>query len=124
MRKKKVMIVDDEKIFLSMVKSALELKDKYEVLTLSNTKGIIPNVYNFKPDIILLDLVISPIGGLQVCKVLSEDQNTQCIPIIIISALDQDLQNLKACNEAIVGYLMKPIQINTILSVVEKELRE
>jgi len=123
MEKKKVMIVDDEKIFLSMVKSALELKGRYEVSTLSNTRGIIPHLYNFKPDIILLDLIISPIGGLEVCKALSEDQNTQRIPIIIISALDQDLQKLKTYNEAIVGYLMKPIRINTLLSFVEKELR-
>ena len=59
MGKKKVMLVDDEEHFLKIIK--MNLLDQYEVLTLLSGENIISQVQKFKPDIILLDIIMPKI---------------------------------------------------------------
>jgi CheY-like chemotaxis protein len=123
MKKKKVMVVDDEKNFLRLVKMNLEETTEYEVLTLSSAKDIVVQVNNFTPDIILLDLVMPTIGGIEACELLNNDPVGRKTPIIILSALDKEVDKLKAYKLGVVDYLTKPVEINDILSAIEKALR-
>jgi two-component system alkaline phosphatase synthesis response regulator PhoP len=123
MEKTKVMIVDDEPDFLRMVKLNLEATDKYEVLTLSKAKNIVSEVHNFKPDIILIDLLMPVIGGIEACEMLNKDPIGKDTPIIIVSALEKDQDKLKAYKEGVVDYLTKPIENDFLISRIEKALR-
>ena len=71
--KKKVMIVDDEPDLLKILKLNLEDTNQYEVMTLSDARGIIKEVHRFKPDVISLDLTMPHIGGQEVCEMLKND---------------------------------------------------
>lgn len=123
MEKKKVMIVDDEEDFLKMLKLNLEQTGEYEVLTLSSAKDVISRVKDFKPDIILLDLLMPGIGGIEACQMLNEDPVGSRIPIIVLSALDKDIDKLKAYKVGVVDYITKPAQTDFIIKTITKALK-
>ncbi len=123
MEKTKVMVVDDEVELLKIVKLNLEEANKYDVMTLSNAKDIIFHVHAFKPDIILLDLLMPGIGGIEVCEILNNDPVGRRIPIIIVSALDKEQDKLKAYKLGVVDYVTKPVGKDSLIATIEKVLR-
>ena len=71
--KRKVLVVDDEADFLRLVKLNLEETGNYEVLTLLSAKDIVSQAKVFKPDIILLDIIMPGIKGIEACEMLNND---------------------------------------------------
>ena len=94
MAKTKVMFVDDERDFLRLVK--LNLEDTYEIMTLSDTQDIVSRVNRFKPDVIFLDLSMCGSCGIETCKTLNNVISEKNIPIILLSALNNGVDRLKA----------------------------
>jgi len=123
MAKNKVLIVDDEVNLLKILKLNLESTNNYEVKTLSNAKDIISEVHSFAPDIILLDMIMPKIGGVEVCNMLNKDPLGQVIPIVILSALSKDQDQRKAFQEGAVLFLQKPIETKSLVAAIEKILR-
>ena len=123
MEKKRIMIIDDEEDFLKITKLNLEETNKYEVMTLSNAKDVIPQIHNFRPDIILLDILMPQMGGIEACAMLNEDPLGRTVPVIILSALDKDKDKLKAYKMGIVDYQVKPIEKDELMSKIEKALK-
>jgi len=118
--KKKVLVVDDETDFLKILKINLEETNNYEVLTLSSANDIISQVHIFKPDIILLDILMPGITGIEACEMLNKDFMGVGIPIIILSALDKDVDKLKTFKAGVLDYLVKPIKKEDLISKIEK----
>ncbi len=123
MQKRRIMIIDDEDDFRKITKMNLDFTEKYEVLALSNAKNIINDVHSFKPEVILLDILMPGIGGLDVCEMLNQDSVSKTVPIIILSALDKDTDKLKAYKLGVVDYLVKPIDVDSLINKIEKALR-
>ncbi|UCD15074.1 MAG: response regulator [Candidatus Omnitrophota bacterium] len=122
MEKRKVMVVDDEEDFLKIIKLNLEKINKYEIRTVKNTKETLSCVHRFKPDVILLDILMPKIGGIEVCQMLNNDPVGRRIPIIILSALDKDADKLRAYRAGVVDYLVKPVEKEEIVAAIEKAL--
>ncbi len=120
--KKKILIVDDDADFMDMLKECLNMRG-YDVLTLSDAKHIMHTLHSFSPDLILLDLIMPGIDGLEVCEMLNGDPTWANIPIIVMSGLNKDVDKLKAFKEGIEDYFVKPIKIEVLLSSIEKFLR-
>lgn len=118
------MVVDDEENFLKIVKLNLEESGQYEVLTLPNAKNIISEMHRFRPDVLLLDLLMPSEGGIEVCEELNNDALGSKTPIIIVSGLDKEQDKLKAYKLGVVEYLTKPIDLKTMMNVIEKVLRK
>jgi CheY-like chemotaxis protein len=123
MAKRRVLIVDDEVDFLTMVKLNLEDTGKFEVKTLFNANEIISVLHSFKPDVILLDMVMPGIGGIEVCDMLNNDPLGSIVPVFILSALDKDKDKLLAFKKGIVGYLTKPIEKDLLVNKIEGALQ-
>lgn len=123
MAKKKVLIVDDEKDFLKIAKLNLEATNNYEVAVSSTAKDIIPQVHAFRPDIILLDIIMPSLGGIEACEMLNNDPVGMGTPIIILSALDKEQDKMKAYKLGIVDYLVKPIEKDELIKKIEKALQ-
>jgi len=121
--KKKVLVVDDETAFLRILKLNLEGTGNYEVLTLPGAEDILAQVRAFKPDIILLDIIMSGTKGLDVCEMLNKDPAGCRIPIIILSALDKAADKLQAFKIGAVDYLVKPMGKEELIAKIEKALR-
>ena len=118
-----MIVVDDEKDFCFFVKKNLEGTDRYDVLTLSNARNVIFQINRFKPDVILLDMLMPGIGGIEVCEMLNDDPFNRSIPIVILSGLDKDCDKLKAYKKGVVDYLIKPIKKEILLTKIEAALK-
>ncbi len=123
MPKNKILVVDDEVDFTKLLKSNLEETGKYEVLALPNANDIVSQVHAFKPDIILLDIIMPGIKGIEVCEMLNNDIIGKTIPIIILSALDKDVDKYKAFRAGVVDYMSKPIGIERLIVKVDKHIQ-
>jgi len=123
MNKKKMLIIDDEENFLKITKLNLELTGKFEVMTLSTTKEIMSHFHNFKPDIILLDLLMPGIGGIEVCDMLNNDPAGKEVPILIVTALSKDSDKMGAYKKGAIDYLVKPIGIDELITKIEKAIQ-
>ncbi|MDD5282436.1 MAG: response regulator [Candidatus Omnitrophica bacterium] len=123
MSNKKILIVDDEVDFTRLLKSNLEETGKFEVLALPNANDIISQVHAFKPDIILLDIIMPGTKGIEVCEMLNKDVVGKAIPIIIISALAKDADKYKAYRVGVVDYMEKPIEIERLIVKIDKYIQ-
>jgi len=123
MEKKRIMVVDDEADFLTITKLNLEETNKFEVMTLSSGKDIIANVHNFRPDVILLDMLMPGHGGIDVCEMLNNDPLASKIPVIVVSALSKYEDKRKAYKMGIVDYITKPAGKGELIAKIEKALR-
>ena len=122
MRKKRLILVDDEADFLEIAKTNLQMARNFEILTLENAKDIVSQVHAFKPDIILMDIVMPDIDGIQASKILRQDPEGSKIPIIILSALEYDEVIKDAKNTGINDYVLKPINTNDLINRINKVL--
>lgn len=123
MEKKKIMLVDDEPDFLKITKLNLEQTGKYEVLALSSAKDIISQLNSFKPDVILLDILMPGLNGIETCEMLNSDPMGKDIPLVILSALDKDVDKLRAYKKGALDYLVKPIETDEIIARMEKAIQ-
>jgi two-component system alkaline phosphatase synthesis response regulator PhoP len=122
MDKKKVLVIDDEVDFLTITKMNLERTGKYEVMTSADASAIISYVHKFAPDIILLDVLMPKMGGVEACRLLNNDPMGKKIPVIVISALEKDKDKLAASKTGVVDYIVKPVEKEDIMAKIEKAL--
>lgn len=123
MSKAKILVIDDEPDFLELVKIRLEAND-YQVKIVSTAKDVLADVHTFKPDLILLDLLMPGIGGIEAVEMLDKDPIGMNIPIIIVSAITKAEDKTKAYLEGIVDYLEKPVEPKELLEKIEHALRQ
>lgn len=117
--KKRIFIADDDEIVLESLKKLLVLSG-FEVKVVTNAKDIVQQIRIFKPQVILLDLVMPNIGGIEICQMLNDDKDTKGIPIIIVSALGGYTDIEKAYKNGVVGYFIKPYDFEKLLIEVNK----
>ncbi|MFC1708437.1 response regulator [Candidatus Omnitrophota bacterium] len=104
--KKKVLIVDDEKDIREIIKIPL-LQSGFQVFEAGNGKEAVELAKKEKPDLITLDIMMPGIDGFQTAKIIKEDPETTNIPIIILSVLNQDKEELV---QGIADYISKPFK--------------
>lgn len=120
--KKRIMIIDDEESFALMLKMRIESSGDYEVIISLEAKDIIKRIHDFRPDVILLDLLMPGIGGLDICDMLNHDPIGLAIPVIIVSGDDKPTDKLKAFKLGISDYLVKPVDDAKLVKAIEKAI--
>lgn len=123
MEKKKVIIVDDEILFLRIIKINLERTGRYEVEAVSDATNILSRIKAFNPDIILLDILMPKINGMEVCKMLSADPVGKKVPVIALSALDTDNVKATMYELGVIDFIAKPVEITELISRIDKALK-
>jgi len=121
MVKKKIFIADDDEVNLVSLRKLLELSD-FEVETTTQPKEVMSRINSFRPDVILLDLLMPNLGGLEICQMLNNDKDTRDVPILILSALNNPADIKKAYHLGVVGYLTKPYDFHALLREIQKTL--
>jgi diguanylate cyclase (GGDEF)-like protein len=105
-KKPDVLIVDDMSTNLLMLSDLL--KQEYDVKIAKNGKKALEIVYNNNIDIILLDIMMPDIDGYEVCKELKNNAKTKNIPIIFVTAKDNDEDEEYGLNLGAIDYIIKP----------------
>ena len=85
----KILIVDDEKPILELIKYNLE-KEGYSTIIAENATSALAKARSEKPNLILLDLMLPDMSGLDVTRILKNDTKTSDIPIIMVTAKTED----------------------------------
>jgi DNA-binding response OmpR family regulator len=106
-QKPKILVVDDEPDALELIGFNLKAAG-YEVITAENGNEALKKARVFLPSVILLDLMIPEVDGLEVCKILRRDPATATIPIIMVTAKAAELDRVLGLELGANDYVTKP----------------
>jgi DNA-binding response OmpR family regulator len=114
---KKVLVIDDDPDILEAVQMILESGGYNSDIT---TKGdeTYKKIEGYKPDLIILDVLLSGNDGRRICKNLKADVSTKKIPIIMISAHPTAKDSVKQCGAD--SFVAKPFSVTELLAEIEK----
>ena len=114
----RILIVDDESDFIELVKFRLA-KLGCEFLVANDGVHALSQARQFKPSLILLDILLPDLDGLSVCEILRRQPGTKKIPVIFMSALTGDVTKRSAAMHA-EDFFTKPLDLNRL----EKRISE
>jgi len=116
---KKILIIDDEELNRKLVRESIEGPEFVVIEAEDGSDGI----YLAKkemPDLILLDLAMPDVDGIETCKRLKEVEKTRDIPIIMLSAINEKKLIDIALKQGAADYFVKPIKQAELLSTINK----
>ncbi|MCP4521185.1 MAG: response regulator transcription factor [Cytophagales bacterium] len=119
---RKVLLVDDEADILELLEYNL-LKEGYQVRTANNGKTALEVGKEFKPDLILLDIMMPGIDGVETCRLFREDNTFQDTYIIFLTARSEEYSEVAAFQNGANDYLVKPIKPRALMSRIDAFFR-
>jgi len=117
-----ILVVDDTIENLNLLSSILE-QEGYEVRPVPDGQMALQAALAEPPDLVLLDINMSPLNGYEVCERLKQEPTTADVPIIFVSALDEALDKVRAFSLGAVDYVTKPFQMPELLARVKTHLQ-
>lgn len=120
MSKKKILLIDDEITFTNLVKMNIEQTGRYEVKVENNGSRGLVAALEFKPDLILLDIIMPDMEGSLVAEQILENEELNSIPIVFLTATV--LKEEIPANGKIGGalFISKPVKNEELLSFIGK----
>ena len=122
MEKKQILIVDDEQHIIELIQFNLE-NNNFNVIVSDNGEDALALANKEIPDVIVLDLMLPGIDGLEVCKRLRRSEATKKIPIIMLTAKGEETDKVLGLELGADDYLTKPFSIRELLARVKALLR-
>jgi len=119
---KKILVVDDDRELLKLLRLMLT-KNGYSVKDLPDGHDLLKKVRAFKPDLIVLDLMLPEINGLDLCKQLKADKRLGTIPVIMLTAKSTEMDKVVGLEMGAEDYVTKPFGVNELLARVRAMLR-
>ena len=120
---KTILIIEDEPDIRTLLEFNLK-KNGYSILLEKNGEDGLTSARNSLPDLILLDLMLPGINGIDVCRLLKSDDSTRDIPIIMLTALGQEediVQGLEAGSD---DYVTKPFSLKVLEARIAASIRK
>ena len=121
MSEPKVLVVDDESFILNLLKNGLT-EHGFEVLTAENGFEAILAVEEHRPDVVITDIMMPRLTGLELLKALKNNPATADVPVFLISAMDQADMVQQGLDMGAVDYITKPFKINEIIGKLRHRL--
>ncbi|RZM18513.1 MAG: response regulator [Pedobacter sp.] len=115
---KKILIVDDDQDIVEVTKLLLEIEG-YRVLGMHDPNNVIDNVRNYRPELLILDVMLGDIDGREICHHLKNSSDTKHIPILMFSAV-HDFQSIKDNRCDADDFISKPYHVDTMLEKVNR----
>jgi two-component system KDP operon response regulator KdpE len=114
-----ILVVDDEREIVRALRRSLSAHG-YTVLTASSGEEALAVIAQHRPDLLLLDLLLPGMSGLEVCRRIREQSN---VPIIVLSVKDAEHDKIEALDLGADDYVAKPFGIEEVLARVRVALR-
>jgi two-component system response regulator VicR len=121
--KKTILVVDDEQNIRDLLVFNLQ-KEGYNTLEAQDGITAVDMAIEQKPDLILLDVMIPKLDGISVCKKIRYALNISNIPILMISAKDEESDKIVGLEMGADDYITKPFQIREVMARVKANLRK
>jgi two-component system, OmpR family, alkaline phosphatase synthesis response regulator PhoP len=119
---KRILIADDEPDILEILSFNLK-GEGYEVITAKNGDEAIEKAKSYKPDLIILDMMMPGKNGLEVCNILRTQSTFAGTLIVFLTAINDENTEIKSLENGADDYLTKPISPKVLLSKVSSLLR-
>ena len=119
----KILVVDDEPTIRELAQIILQ-DEGYSVITAENGVDAIQKVKDEIPDLVLLDVVMPGMNGLEVCRILKTEAETKFIPIVMFTVLGRDTDMKVAGESGCDGYFLKPFSPEDLIAEVKNRLRK
>jgi DNA-binding response OmpR family regulator len=117
---KKILVLDDDEDILDIL--SFILKDSgYEIQTLDNGEKVFDAIRKFKPDLVLMDVMLAGMDGRVICKRIKDTESTHDLPVILISGthdLARSLDQQGAPND----FVAKPFDVDFLLERIKNQL--
>ncbi len=112
-----ILVVEDTPSAQQLLNQYLQ-ESGYNVINANNGKEALDKVNQQKPDVVITDLVMPGMSGLELCRSLKKDPNTKKLPVIACTSKDQELDRLWGMKQGIDIYITKPYSKEEIIRAV------
>lgn len=120
--KEKILVVDDEKDILELISYNLS-KNGYRVETVTSGEDALEKIKENDYDLIILDLMLPGVDGLDICKIIKSDKHKSGIPIVMVTAKSEEADKVAGLEIGADHYVTKPFSPRELLAIVKATLR-
>ena len=121
---KKILLVDDSKTTLAIEQMILSSNTNYNLISAQDGLEAVEKARTESPDLVLMDVVMPRMNGLEACKRLREDEKTQSLPVILVTTKGQETDVEAGFRNGCNDYLTKPICEHELVSMLKAYLGE
>jgi len=122
MKRKKILVIEDEVNIIELIRMNLEMHGFNVISSVTGEEGIEKTLNEF-PDLILLDLMLPGMDGLEICKRIRMEKATSKIPIIMLTAKSEEMDKVIALELGADDYITKPFGIRELVARIKAVLR-
>lgn len=122
MSKQKIVVIEDEPDILEVLAYNLR-REGYEVFTAFNADIGLPLIYKEQPDLVLLDLMLPGMDGIEICKQLKNDTRTLEMPVIMVTAKGEESDIVLGLGVGADDYIAKPFSPREMIARVKAVIR-
>ena len=115
----KVLVVDDEQDILELIRHSLS-KEGFEVHVAANGAQAIEQAKKVKPEIIIMDVMMPIMDGMEACRQLKEIPETKNIPVIFLTARSEEFAELAGFEAGADDYIAKPVNLGELQAALER----
>lgn len=119
---RKVVIIDDNPLAVESLETVF-VNEGYKVITASTGETGLKEVIKERPDIVILDIMLPDMDGIQVCEKIKTNPVTGNIKVLMLTAYDTDESFDKSIMRKADWYMVKPYNVNHLLKIVNKLLK-
>lgn len=119
---KQILIIEDDRTTIELIKASLE-KDGFEVTAISDGEAGLAQVRRSPPDLLLLDLMLPKLPGLEVCRQIRSDDNLNRLPILMLTARGDEMDRVVGLEVGADDYVTKPFSPRELVARVKALLR-
>ena len=124
MASKKILLVDDSCTARLVNRMIFSQKSNYVLLSASDGKEAVDTAKREKPDLILMDIVMPRMTGLEACRVLKKDSETSSIPVILLTTRGEEQYVQEGYASGCSDYLTKPVNDAELIDLLQAYLGE
>lgn len=119
---KKVMVIDDNPTIVELIKYAVNLQGRYDVVVAYDGVEGLERIYLERPDCVIIDVKMPRMDGYQLARCLRGDQRTLNVPLIILSAMTREQDQMTGYLSGVDEYLTKPFKPSALNAAIERVL--
>ncbi|HEU5081419.1 MAG TPA: response regulator transcription factor [Opitutaceae bacterium] len=119
---KKILVIDDEQDVTELVAYHLKARG-FEVRTLNDPNGSLGTARSFSPDLVILDVMMPDLNGVQICRLLRADADLGKVPVIFLTAKAEEADRIQGLETGADDYICKPFSTKELTLRVQSILR-
>ena len=121
-----ILMVDDDRYILELLDTVVSAMDNYRTITTESGKESLEIVDRELPDLILLDIVLEDLDGIQVCRAIKGNEKTSHIPVIAITVVkkEQSERYQEIIDAGVDGYVEKPFTFSSLECIIRGFLKK